>query len=166
MNTQQNKLGTMPIGRLLISMSIPMMISFFIQALYNIVDSMFVARISENALTAVSIAFPLQQIITAIGVGTGVAVNALVPRYTGQGEHGKALRIANVAVVLTACYTVLFMLVGAFGVQAYYTMQTDVAEIIEDGTQYLTVICLISAGAFSGRTLKSFWLPPATPCAL
>ena len=80
MNTEQNKLGTMPIGRLLISMSIPMMISFFIQALYNMVDSMFVARISENALTAVSIAFPLQQIITAIGVGTGVAVNALVPR--------------------------------------------------------------------------------------
>ena len=78
MNTEQNKLGTMPIGRLLISMSIPMMISFFIQALYNMVDSMFVARISENALTAVSIAFPLQQIITAIGVGTGVAVNALV----------------------------------------------------------------------------------------
>lgn len=151
LNTQQNKLGTMPIRRLLISMSIPMMISFFIQALYNIVDSMFVARISENALTAVSIAFPLQQIITAIGVGTGVAVNALVPRYTGQGEHGKALRIANVAVVLSACYTVLFMLVGAFGVQAYYTMQTDVAEIIEDGTQYLTVICLISAGAFFGQ---------------
>lgn len=154
MNTQQNKLGTMPIRRLLISMSIPMMISFFIQALYNIVDSMFVARISENALTAVSIAFPLQQIITAIGVGTGVAVNALVPRYTGQGEHGKALRIANVAVVLSVCYTVLFMLVGAFGVQAYYTMQTDVAEIIEDGTQYLTVICLISAGAFFGQNFE------------
>lgn len=154
MNTQQNKLGTMPIRRLLISMSIPMMISFFIQALYNIVDSMFVARISENALTAVSIAFPLQQIITAIGVGTGVAVNALVPRYTGQGEHGKALRIANVAVVLSACYTVLLMLVGAFGVRAYYTMQTDVAEIIEDGTQYLTVICLISAGAFFGQNFE------------
>ena len=116
MSTEQNKLGTTPIGRLLISMSIPMMISFFIQALYNMVDSMFVARISENALTAVSIAFPLQQIITAIGVGTGVAVNALVPRYTGQGQKDKALRIANVAVVLSFCYTILFMLVGVFGV--------------------------------------------------
>ena len=102
MSTEQNKLGTMPIGRLLISMSIPMMISFFIQALYNMVDSMFVARISENALTAVSIAFPLQQIITAIGV----AVNALVPRYTGQGQKNKVLRIANVAVVLSFCYTI------------------------------------------------------------
>ena len=140
MNTEQNKLGTMPIGRLLISMSIPMMISFFIQALYNMVDSMFVARISENALTAVSIAFPLQQIITAIGVGTGVAVNALVPRYTGQGQKDKALRIANVAVVLSFCYTILFMLVGAFGVRAYYTMQTGVTEIVEDGVQYLSVI--------------------------
>lgn len=154
MSTQQNKLGTMPIGRLLISMSIPMMISFFIQALYNMVDSMFVARISENALTAVSIAFPLQQIITAIGVGTGVAVNALVPRYTGQGQKDKALGIANVAVVLSACYTVLFMLVGLFGVRAYYTMQTDVAEIVEDGTQYLSVICLVCVGAFFGQNFE------------
>lgn len=154
MNTEQNKLGTMPIGRLLISMSIPMMISFFIQALYNMVDSMFVARISENALTAVSIAFPLQQIITAIGVGTGVAVNALVPRYTGQGQKDKALRIANVAVVLSFCYTILFMLVGAFGVRAYYTMQTGVTEIVEDGVQYLSVICLVCAGAFFGQNFE------------
>ena len=154
MNTEQNKLGTMPIGRLLISMSIPMMISFFIQALYNMVDSMFVARINENALTAVSIAFPLQQIITAIGVGTGVAVNALVPRYTGQGQKDKALRIANVAVVLSFCYTILFMLVGAFGVRAYYTMQTGVTEIVEDGVQYLSVICLVCAGAFFGQNFE------------
>ena len=154
MSTEQNKLGTMPIGRLLISMSIPMMISFFIQALYNMVDSMFVARISENALTAVSIAFPLQQIITAIGVGTGVAVNALVPRYTGQGQKDKALRIANVAVVLSFCYTILFMLVGLFGVRAYYTMQTDVTEIVEDGVQYLSVICLVCVGAFFGQNFE------------
>ena len=154
MNTEQNKLGTMPIGRLLVSMSIPMMISFFIQALYNMVDSMFVARISENALTAVSIAFPLQQIITAIGVGTGVAVNALVPRYTGQGQKDKAMRIANVAVVLSFCYTILFMLVGAFGVRAYYTMQTGVTEIVEDGVQYLSVICLVCAGAFFGQNFE------------
>ena len=84
---QNNKLGTMPIGRLLAVMSVPMMISFFIQALYNVVDSIFVAMISENALTAVSIAFPVQNIITAIGVGTGVGVNALVPRYLGQGRQ-------------------------------------------------------------------------------
>lgn len=154
MSTEQNKLGTMPIGRLLISMSIPMMISFFIQALYNMVDSMFVARISENALTAVSIAFPLQQIITAIGVGTGVAVNALVPRYIGQGQKDKALRIANVAVVLSFCYTILFMLVGVFGVRAYYTMQTDVTEIVEDGVQYLSVICLVCVGAFFGQNFE------------
>ena len=80
MAQKENKLGTMPIGKLLVVMSIPMMISFFIQALYNMVDSIFVAKISENALTAVSIAFPMQNIITAIGVGTGVGVNAMVPR--------------------------------------------------------------------------------------
>ncbi len=154
MSTGQNKLGTMPIGRLLISMSIPMMISFFIQALYNMVDSMFVARISENALTAVSIAFPLQQLITAIGVGTGVAVNALVPRYAGQGQTDKAIRIANVAVILSLCYTLLFMLVGVFGVRAYYTMQTGVTEIIEDGVQYLSVICLVCVGAFFGQNFE------------
>ena len=85
MKAGNDKLGTMPIGRLLVSMSIPMMISFFIQALYNIVDSMFVARISEDALTAVSIAFPMQQLITAIGVGTGVGATALVSRYSGKG---------------------------------------------------------------------------------
>ena len=90
---QENKLGTMPIGRLLMVMSIPMMISFFIQALYNVVDSIFVAQISENALTAVSIAFPMQNIITAIGVGTGVGVNALVPRYLGQQRQRDAERL-------------------------------------------------------------------------
>ena len=98
---QNNKLGTMPIGRLLAVMSVPMMISFFIQALYNVVDSIFVAMISENALTAVSIAFPVQNIITAIGVGTGVGVNALVPRYLGQGRQKDAEKIANVAVFLS-----------------------------------------------------------------
>lgn len=154
LNTQENKLGTMPIGRLLISMSIPMMVSFFIQALYNVVDSMFVAKISENALTAVSIAYPLQQIITAIGVGTGVAVNALVPRYMGLGQTARAQKTANVAVVLSVCYTLLFALIGLFAIRAYYTMQTDVQEIVEDGVQYLTVICIVSAGAFFGQNFE------------
>ena len=165
MSTEQNKLGTMPIGRLLISMSIPMMISFFIQALYNMVDSMFVARISENALTAVSIAFPLQQIITAIGVGTGVAVNALVPRSTGQGQKDKALRIANVAVVLSFCYTILFMLVGVFGVRAYYTMQTE-RKLWRTAYSISPSSAWSAWARFSGRTLKSCWWLPATPSIL
>lgn len=154
MNTKENKLGTMAIGRLLMVMSIPMMISFFIQALYNIVDSMFVARISEDALTAVSIAFPLQQIITAIGVGTGVGVNALVPRYNGQGKPDAARKIANVAVFLSACYTVIFMIVGQTAIRVYYTMQTDVPAIIEGGVEYLTIICTFCVGAFFGQNFE------------
>ena len=149
-----NRLGEMPIGRLLMVMSIPMMISFFIQALYNIVDSMFVAKISEDALTAVSIAFPVQQIITAIGVGTGVGVNALVPRYTGQGDLKTARKIANVAVFLSLCYTILFVIIGQTAIRAYYTMQTDVAPIVEAGVQYLTVICTFCAGAFFGQNFE------------
>lgn len=148
MNNTSNKLGDMPIGRLLISMSVPMMLSFFIQALYNMVDSMFVARISEDALTAVSIALPMQQIINAIGVGTGVAVTALVPRYQGQGQKERALQIANTTVLLSICYTVIFFLVGITCVRGYYTMQTTLPTIVEAGVDYLSVICMVSIGAF------------------
>ena len=141
-------------GKLLVSMSIPMMISFFIQALYNIVDSMFVARISEDALTAVSIAFPMQQLITAIGVGTGVGATALVSRYTGQGDAARAVRIANAAVFLCVCYSAVFVLVGVFAVRPFYVMQTDVAAIVDDGIRYLRIICIVSAGAFFGNVLE------------
>ena len=151
---QNNKLGTMPIGRLLAVMSVPMMISFFIQALYNVVDSIFVAMISENALTAVSIAFPVQNIITAIGVGTGVGVNALVPRYLGQGRQRDAEKIANVAVFLSCCYSLIFVVVGLTLVSPYYRMQTDVGEIVELGIQYLSIVCVVSVGAFFGQNFE------------
>ena len=151
---QQNKLGTMPIGQLLIRMSIPMMISFFIQALYNAVDAMFVAKISEDALTAVSIAFPVQQIMTAIGVGTGVGVNALVPRYLGQGDPEKARKFANVAVFLSLCYTILFMLIGAFLIRPYFLMQTEIPSIVDAGVDYLTIVCLVCVGCFYGQNFE------------
>lgn len=154
MSTPKNKLGEMPIGRLLISMSVPMMISFFIQALYNIVDSMFVAMISEDALTAVSIAFPVQQIITAIGVGTGVSLNALVPRFMGQGRQKDSLRVANVAVFLCVCYTAFFFLLGLTFVPTYYTMQTTVPTIVESGVAYLRIICLVTVGAFFSQIFE------------
>lgn len=154
MEQKENKLGVMPIGKLLAVMSLPMMVSFFIQALYNMVDSIFVAQLSENALTAVSIAFPMQNIITAIGVGTGVGVNALVPRYLGQGRQKDAEKVANVAVFLSACYSVLFILVGLFVVGPYYRMQTDVPEIVNGGIQYLSVVCMVSVGAFFGQNFE------------
>lgn len=154
MEQKENRLGTMPIGRLLLVMSVPMMVSFFIQALYNMVDSIFVAKISEDALTAVSIAFPMQNIITAIGVGTGVGINALVPRYLGQGRQKDAEKVANVAVFLSACYCVIFVLVGLFVVGPYYRMQTDMPEIVDGGIKYLSVVCMVSFGAFFGQNFE------------
>jgi putative MATE family efflux protein len=147
----ENKMGTMPIGRLLVSMSLPMMISMFIQALYNIVDSMFVAMIGENALTAVSLSFPLQNVIIAIGVGTGVGINALIPRCLGRGDQKSAERAANVGVFLNACYSVVFVIVGITFVRWYFTMQTDVKDIVDYGVTYSSIICIVSAGAFFGQ---------------
>ena len=124
---QSNKLAMMPMGKLLVSMSLPMMVSFFIQALYNIVDSMFVAKLSEDALTAVSLAFPIQQVIVAIGVGTGVGTNAMVPRYMGQGEPQKANLVANTAVFLSVCYSIVFGILGLVGIGEYLTGHCELA---------------------------------------
>ena len=109
----QDKLGTMPIGKLLVTMSVPMMISMFIQALYNVVDSMFVARLSEDALTAVSMAFPIQNVMIALAVGTGVGVNALVSRSLGEGNLRRAEKAANVQIFLDVCYAVLSIVVAS-----------------------------------------------------
>lgn len=147
----ENKLGTMPCGRLLASMSIPMMISFFIQAMYNIIDSMFVAMLSENALTAVSLAFPVQQIINAIGVGIGVGISALIPRYLGQGNDRKASQVANSGIFMNGAVTLFFLILGIFLPSAFYRMQTDVPEIIQGGTVYLTIVMCLGAGVLFGQ---------------
>ena len=110
----------MPIGRLLVTMSVPMMISMFIQALYNVVDSMFVARLSEDALTAVSMAFPVQNIMIALAVGTGVGVNALVSRSLGEGNLRRAEKAANVQIFLDVCYAVLSLVAGLFFVVSVF----------------------------------------------
>lgn len=148
---QENKMGTMPIGRLLISMSLPMMVSMFIQALYNIVDSMFVAMISEDALTAVSLSFPLQNVIIAIGVGTGVGINALIPRHLGQGDTKSAERAANVGIFLNICYCVFFFIFGLTMSRSYFEMQTGQQNIIDYGTTYFSIVCAVSFGAFFGQ---------------
>lgn len=148
MEKKDNILGTMPIAPLLIKMSVPMMISKFVQALYNIVDSMFVARISESALTAVSLAFPVQMIMSAIAVGTGVGVNACVSRSLGKGDMESAERAANVQIFLSAAYTLVFMLLGFFGVRAFFEAQTDAADIIDYGSDYLSIVCSCCIGCF------------------
>lgn len=154
MEQSQDKLGTMPIGKLLAVMSVPMMISMFVQALYNMVDSMFVARLSEDALTAVSLAFPMQNIMSAIAVGTSVGVSAQVSRSLGQRNTEKAEKAANVHIFLSACYTVLFAVVGLLFSRTFYTHQTDVQEIIDYGRDYMFIVCVFAVGNFYGQNLE------------
>lgn len=144
-----NKMGTMPVNKLLVSMSLPMMVSMLVQALYNIVDSIFVSRIDENALTAVSMAFPIQSLMIAIGVGTGVGVNALLSRSLGEKDYGKVDRTAVNGVFLSAVSYVLFLVVGILAVTPFYLSQTKDAQIIAYGKQYLTIICCCSFGMYT-----------------
>ena len=127
------------------------MISFFIQAMYNIIDSMFVAMLSENALTAVSLAFPVQQIINAIGVGIGVGISALIPRYLGQGNDRKASQVANSGIFMNGAVTLFFLILGIFLPSAFYRMQTDVPEIVQGGTVYLTIVMCLGTGVLFGQ---------------
>ena len=150
----ENRLGTMPVGKLLAVMSVPMMISMFIQALYNVVDSIFVARISEEALAAVGLAYPMQNVITAIGVGTGVGITALVPRSLGRGDRETANRAANVQNLLSLCYSVLFVLIGLFFTAPYFRMQTQDPAIVSAGISYMRIVCMVSIGAFFGQGLE------------
>ena len=119
----ENKMGVMPVNRLLISMSIPMMISMLVQALYNIVDSMFVAQLSENALTAVSLAFPAQNLMIAVATGTGVGVNALLSKSLGEKNFERANKTADNAVFLAFCSYAVFAVLGVFFSRIFFEVQ-------------------------------------------
>lgn len=142
----ENKMGVKPINGLLLEMSIPMMISMLVQALYNIVDSIFVARLSEKALTAVSLAFPVQQIMIALGVGLGVGVNAVLSRALGAKEYKKVNKIADNAVFFSAMNFVIFLLIGLFLVKPFYNISASDPEIIQYGVDYLSLVCCLSFG--------------------
>ncbi len=130
-------------------MSLPMMISMLVQALYNIVDSIFVARICEDALTAVSMAFPLQPLLIAIGGGTGVGVNALVSKALGEKNEKHASKVALNGIFLALCSYIVFLLIGLTCVAPFYRAQTNNEAIIKYGTQYLTVVCCMSVGIYT-----------------
>ena len=144
----ENKMGVMPVGTLLADMAIPMMISMLVQAFYNIVDSVFVARLSENALTAVSLAFPLQNLCIAVGIGTAVGMNALLSRSLGEKNQDMVDRSANTGIFLFFCSYLVFALIGIFGAEAFFRTQTDVEEIVNYGTSYIRICLGISAGIF------------------
>ena len=147
--TKENKMGTMPVNKLLISMSLPMMISMLVQALYNVVDSIFVSRVNEAALTAVSLAFPIQTLMIAVAGGTCVGINAVLSKALGEKEQERADNTASSGVLLMAASYLLFLLVGLFVTKGFYLSQTQDEQIVQYGVEYLSIVCCCSIGLFA-----------------
>ncbi len=145
---QENKMGVMPVNRLLLTMSIPMIISMLIQALYNVVDSIFVARIDENALTAVSLVFPVQSVMIAVSTGTCVGVNAILSKRLGEKRMEEADKTANIAVLLSILSYVVFLLIGIFCSKLFFSIQTTDKQIVAYGSSYMRIVCCLSFGLF------------------
>jgi MATE efflux family protein len=143
---KENRMGVMPIGKLLFSMSMPMVISFLVQSLYNIVDSIFVARYSPDALAAVSLAYPIQILMIAVSVGTGVGVNALLSRLLGEGKKDRAKATADNAVLLAILASIAFAIFGAIGTKAFFDAQTNSETIRTLGYSYLSIVTIFSFG--------------------
>ena len=153
---RENKMGTMPENKLLLSMAVPMMISMLVQALYNIVDSIFVSRICEDALTAVSMAFPWQNIVIAIAVGFGVGINALLSRALGQKNAERVNQVAINGLLLALLSYLLVLVAGLLGIRAYMRTQTDIETIVNYGITYLNICILCSFGVFVEITFERF----------
>ncbi|OUP05074.1 MATE family efflux transporter [Anaerofilum sp. An201] len=145
--SSSNAMGTRPVLPLLLSMSVPPMISMLIQSMYNVVDSIFVARLSQNALTAVSLAFPLQNLVLAVAVGLGVGLNACIARSLGAGDPEKANDAAAHGLVFTTIHALLFVLVGVFGTRPFLQMFTTDPEVLEMGCQYSYIVICLSFGS-------------------
>lgn len=149
-----NKMGVMPIDKLLLSMSLPMMISMLVQALYNIVDSIFVSRIDELALRAVSLAFPVQSLMIAVSVGTAVGINAFLSKTLGERNFEKADTIAVNGIFIELISYVVFALIGIFASRPFFASQTEIEAVREYGTTYLTICCVASIGIFMQTTFE------------
>ena len=145
---KENKMGVMPVGKLLMNMALPMIISMLVQALYNVVDSIYVSRISESAVTALSLAFPVQNMQIGFAVGIGVGINSLLSKSLGEGNQEAANRTAGNGMILMFIVTAAFMLFGMFGVRPYYEIQSTVAETVEGGIAYTRICCLFVLGSF------------------
>ncbi len=168
----ENKMGVMPIGKLLLNMALPMIIAMLVQALYNVVDSYFVSQIStdetikESAIAAMSLAFAVQNILIGTAAGIGVGVNALLSKSLGEGNQDRANRTAGNGIVLAIIATVVFMIFGTFGSKSYFGLMSNSALTVEFGTTYISICCVASLGIFievlcerllqaSGRTFYS-----------
>ena len=146
---RENIMGTMEINPLLVKLSVPMMISMLVQALYNVVDSVFVSWVSEEALTAVSLAFSLQNMMIAVGVGTGVGVNAMLSKSLGEKNQKRANATAENGIFLSACSFLVFLVIGLTCIKPYFYAQTSNNAIALQGIRYLSVCCIFSLGLFT-----------------
>ncbi len=146
--TKENKMGTMPVNKLLVTMSLPMVISMIVQALYNIVDSIFVSRLSEDALTAVSMAFPMQNLMISVAVGTGVGINAMLSRALGEKKFEAANKTAENGIFIEVLGYVLFLLIGIFATKPFFLAQAGAGDIANMGIEYTRICLLMSFGIF------------------
>ena len=152
-----NKMGTQPVQKLLITMGLPMIISMAVQAIYNIVDSYFVSKIEgigDEAMNAMTLAFPVQMLMVAIGVGTGVGINALLSKSLGEGDREKASRIAGNSIFIGLCMFVIFFIFGIFGTKAYVLSQTKDPFITDLTSSYLRICCCFSLGVSMYMTFE------------
>lgn len=150
----ENKMGVMPVNRLLVSMAAPMMISMLVQALYNVVDTMFVSRLGKDALTALSLAFSIQNLMIAVAVGTGVGINALLSRSLGEKEFERAGKTAENGLFLAGINYILFLIVGIFFSRSYFSLFGASETVTECGAQYLSICCILSFGVFGQITFE------------
>ena len=156
---QENKMGIMPVGKLLMNMALPMIISMLVQALYNVVDSIYVSQISESAVTALSLAFPVQNMQIGFAVGIGVGINSVLSKSLGEKNQEAANKTAGNGIILMLIISAAFLLFGIFGVRPYFEMQSTVAETVEGGIVYTRICCVLAVGSFmqilSERLLQS-----------
>ena len=165
---RENKMGIMPVGKLLFTMALPLAISMLVQAFYNVVDSFYVSRISESAVTALGLAFPIQNLMIGCATGIGVGMNALLSKSLGEGNQKRANQAAGNGIFLSLCFALAFIVFGFVGARPYYAMQSTVAETIESGTAYVSVCSIFCLGIFveilgerllqaSGRTIYTLF---------
>ena len=147
-NLRENKMGVMPIGKLLANMAVPMILSMLVQALYNVVDSVYISRFSESAVTALGLAFPVQNVQIGLAVGIGVGVNSLLSKSLGEGNRERANLAAGNGIFLALIATAIFILFGFFGTRPYYQMQGATAEVVESGIAYTRICCIFTAGVY------------------
>ena len=145
---RENKMGVMPIGKLLANMAIPMILSMLVQALYNVVDSIYISRYSESAVTALGLAFPVQNVQIGFAIGIGVGVNSLLSKSLGEGNQARADRAAGNGIFLALIASAIFVLFGLFGTRPYYEMQGASQEVVESGIAYTTICCTLTMGIY------------------